>query len=169
MCKIYAGGEEVIIYFLLASILSGLLYRAGGMSKDETAQPTWMPIWLRESYVRDLGVSTLGTLSLYLMFGFTWWLILSWGLLYAAISTYNKWLEKKPWLQWIVTGASYGLAALPFAISVHHIPGCIIRTIFLAGAIAWLRMWNKPIGKWSSDIVVEFGCGFLISISLLLL
>lgn len=143
----------MILAYLLAAILCGVLYRRGGTSAGT--------LW------RDLGVSTLVTLMMVLTFGWNWWLFLSWGLLYAALTNYNDWIKNAK-LQWIITGCSYGLAILPFAISIHHIPGCLIRTVFLGGSICWLRLWNKPIWKWSSDIVVEFGCGLLIGISLLL-
>jgi hypothetical protein len=42
-----------ILIILIACVISAILYRAGGMGKEETAQPTWMPMWLRQSWCRD--------------------------------------------------------------------------------------------------------------------
>ena len=46
-----------VIAIILGSIISAVLYRAGGMDKDDNAKPEWIPKWLRHSIVRDIGCS----------------------------------------------------------------------------------------------------------------
>ena len=42
-----------IAVWVLAICASGIAYRAGGMGKEDTTKPTWIPKGLRKSWVRD--------------------------------------------------------------------------------------------------------------------
>lgn len=156
-------------------ILSGVVYRLGGACKYEEncKNLKWYHL-LCESWIRDFGVSFLVSVMIYLKFGFNWWLILSWGLLYGALSSYNCWIKIK-WLRWGLTGASYGLAILPFAISLFPLYGwsiiieSLIRVIILALGVGFIRIWNKPIWIWREDIVLENVCGLLTTSTLLIM
>lgn len=95
----------------ILSIVAGVFYRAGGTK--------YGTLW------RDLGVPTCVSLVILLTHGFHWTLIPSFGLLFAALTTYNKWFGKLVfkrkdnevhWEGWLVTGFLYGLSLLPYAI-----------------------------------------------------
>lgn len=146
--------------WLLVCAISSVLYRAGGMSKDATTKPKWIPVWLRRSWVRDWLCPACVSLVL-LSF---WWpsSFLSWGLLLLsyilcglALSTYydtifgfdNYWFH----------GFMIGLAAFPL----------------FWGGIAWYAIMGRAIllgalvGGWSTlikvDWIEEIGRGLLIT------
>lgn len=55
-----------LLLLIVGTALSAILYRAGGMSQDDTAKPKWIPKWLRHSITRDIGctIITIGFLLL---------------------------------------------------------------------------------------------------------
>jgi hypothetical protein len=88
-----------IAIWLLAICLSGILYRAGGQGKESTANPKWMPIWLRKSWVRDWLLPALLLLPLLCFWQpsslLSWALLLPYyGLSGGALSTYWDWTNK---------------------------------------------------------------------------
>ena len=89
-----------ILVITIACIVSAILYRAGGMGKEADAKPTWMPLWLRKSWVRDWlcpMVFLLATLFFWQPSTLTDWLMILpfYGLSGAALSTYWDWLFGK--------------------------------------------------------------------------
>jgi hypothetical protein len=49
----------------VSALVIAILYRAGGMSKDNLAKPRWIPKWLRCSIIRDIGCSIVTLAVLY--------------------------------------------------------------------------------------------------------
>lgn len=54
-----------MILNLIFTPISAIFYRAGGMDKLPTTQPTWIPIWLRHSWVRDKIIPLLSIVILW--------------------------------------------------------------------------------------------------------
>ncbi len=101
-----------------------------------------------------------------LLFHWHWSLILCFGALWGALTTYNKWVGyffNRPdkttvyWESWLVTGLLYGLSILPFiVITGDHYIGFSIRCIILSILTC---LWSELIGlAW----LEEFGRGFII-------
>lgn len=146
-----------ILTIFILSIIAGILYRMGGSGMGT--------LW------RDLGVPVCMVLSMVLLGHFHWTLILCFGLLFASLTTYNKWagylLNRQDkdtvyWESWYVTGLFYGLSMLPFAIAEGFVWMFLVRAFTLAFLTC---LWSELVGK---DVWEEFGRGFLIIISLLL-
>lgn len=84
---------EKIVIIILASCFSSLVYRAGGMSKELSAEPKWIPMFMRKSLYRDCGCSLVACLLAGYLLAWHWTLILCFGLMWGALSTYNKWFQ----------------------------------------------------------------------------
>lgn len=143
------------------SLLAGFLYQCGGRAKTGK----WYD-FLLNSITRDAGVPVVTTLALVALGHWHWSLILCFGILWGALSSYNKWvgyLFNRPdkstvyWESWFVTGLFYGLSMLPFVIFTHTgISGFVVRSVVL-GIITCL--WSEYIGL---DWLEESGRGFFI-------
>lgn len=142
----------------IGSIFAAVTYRLGGTS----AGSKW----------RDAGVPAIMVTVMTITGHWHWTLILCFGLLWVACSTYNKWvgyLLNRPdkhtvyWESWLVTGLFYGFSMLPYIIYNHHYIGFGIRSVLLAISIC---VWSQIIGK---DTFEEWGRGFLIIATLPLL
>lgn len=125
----------MIISTLIATIASAYLYRWGGMgSKEFTKKFPNLPLFLHEKLTRRLGCMLVACLWLWLnlsrlnIVAF----ILSAGLMFGALTSYNDWLNngKEDWKCWLMTGACYSLALLPLAIT---------------GGISWLGLSLRTI------------------------
>jgi len=158
--------EIKIIAWILATVLSALAYRAGGMGQESTARPKWIPKFMRRSWVRDWPIAVISLLTLLL-----WWqpatllgwamLICSIGLTGGAISTY--WDDLFGKTNYWFHGFIIGLAV--FLLSFCGITwGAIILRAFMMAIL---------IGGWcaifSIDYVEEFGRGFFITATIPLL
>ncbi len=149
------------VYWIALACFSGLLYRLGGIGKP----------W--NTKYRDLGVAAIMVAAMAILGNFHWSLALCAGLLFASLTTYNKWVGyfcNRPdkttvyWESWLVTGVFYGLAMLPFVVlSSHNYFGFGARCVLL-GALTCA--WSIAIGN---DDLEEFGRGFFIIITLPLL
>ena len=138
------------------AVLASFLYRRGGTSAGT--------LW------RDLGVPLVALIACFIIgVRATWWLwILSFGLLYGSLTTYNKWMNKffghskddVHWYGWAMTGFSYGCAFLPFYYIWHLV---LLRAVLLGLLV---MIWSVLI---SWDKLEEWGRGFLIVSSVLLL
>jgi hypothetical protein len=116
----------------LLSIVSGILYRAGGLSKEEK---TWIPVWMRHSWVRDW-LCPLCIYSLYLpssWFQFGMWLC-AYGATGGMLSTYWDWTNKGNANYWL-SGFMVGLAGL-FLIALG-VPWWHLLARSLALAVCW--------------------------------
>lgn len=136
---------------VLLSVISGILYRIGG-TKHGT-------LW------RDLGVPAVMIAAMFVLGHWHWTLVLCFGLLWASLTTYNKWVGyffNRPdkhtvyWESWLVTGLFYGLAMLPYVIYDGNWIGFLLRTSILA---LFVCLWSELIGK---DWLEEGGRGFAI-------
>lgn len=156
------GGAVLnILIILFMSILSGLLYRAGGSAKVGK----WYDFVLNTK-ARDAGVPAIFVITMILLGHWHWSLILCFGALWGACTTYNKWVcklfgrkdkSKVYWEGWFITGLFYGLSTLPLIIATgDNYTGLFVRSIVLAVITC---LWSESIG---SDEWEEFGRGFVI-------
>jgi hypothetical protein len=141
---------------LIASILSGVLYRLGGWNKGNRLY-------------RILGVPTITCitlLTLYNSVNIAWQkallpYLLTLGLTAGMISAYWGQDEKK-WGFWC-HGLGISLAVLPIIFITQHWLGFSIRCLVLT---AFITVWSE-LTKW--DILEEGGRGFAIVATLPLL
>ena len=133
---------------ILLSIISGLLYRAGGKGKPFNTK------W------RDLGIPVIATISLFILgIKFVWWTyLLHFGLLFGTLTTYWK-LDEKKYGYW-AHGLGISFAALPIIYITGNLIGFSIRTILLTG---FITLWSEYT-KW--DILEEWGRGAIICLTL---
>lgn len=141
-----------LISTVLLMCLSGWLYRQGG-SADK-------PKWLWKA--RDVG-SNLCVIGWLLLNGFhSWWLVLSFGLMWASLSSYfNKKNAEERWWNFALHGFFIGFSLLPLAI---------------IGDIAWLHFGIRCLamamffGMWTqiedNAVVSEVGRGVFMVLSL---
>ena len=141
---------------LLASILAGCLYRAGGSDSFDTK-------------VRDLGVPTIGILLMVFLYPNYGWKILlayffTFGLYFGALTTYfKKSGTEAKWWNWLFHGLGISLAFLPFALVSGLWLGFLLRCIVCSLGI---MIWSEKI---SNVVWEEAGRGFLATITLPLL
>lgn len=142
----------------ILSVITGVFYRVGGTEYGTK--------W------RDLGVPVCVTLAITLTVGFHWTLIASFGLLFASLTTYNKWFGKLifkrkdnevHWEGWLITGLFYGLSLLPYIIHTGEWLEFFMRASILSTLTCVL---SELIG---TAYLEEFCRGFLIIYTLLLI
>ncbi len=155
-----------IILWLLASILSVILYRTGGMSKDDNARPEWIPKFMRRSWVRDwlIPFVSLGYLLTLWQpeYGIEWLFFLPCIVLTGlTLSTYWDWLFEYD--NYWFSGFCVGLALSPLIFAGIHWYAILIRAVVLV--LAW-GVWCKIFGD---DVIEEMGRGGFIIASLPLL
>lgn len=140
-----------ILILLIASCVSAILYRMGGDKRYNTLY-------------RDIGCATVACILAGHLIVWSWTLILCFGLMWGALSTYWKFSKKNcKWYHWLATGVGYSVAMLPLVIQVGCWKGFISRTIVLGVAT---MIWSE---LQSNDIKEELGRGFLIPLTLPLL
>jgi len=140
---------------IVLSLISGLLYRLGGIGHPYNTK------------YRDFGVPLTGLFLLFLL-GITapWWVwLLTFGTMFGSMTTYCKLgnQEDVHWYNWFLTGTLYGLSALPLALSTGKWLGFTLRTIILAFAV---MAWSEKMDEVNLE---ESGRGFLFVITLPLL
>jgi hypothetical protein len=134
--------------FLFAT-LSGVLYRLGGKYQTK---------------IRDCGVPTIAIITLLYLNGWKFnipALIITWGLLFASLTTY--WKKKGTdarWWNWALTGLGYSLAFLPIVIVNGGWWGFGLRSVILTASIT---LWSQIVGK---DWIEEWGRGALIILTI---
>jgi hypothetical protein len=156
---------------LLISCISAILYRAGGQGKDPDAQPKWMPMWLRDHWVRDWLIPGVVLLTIMLTFvnarasvnivSF----ICSYGLMGAALSTYWDWLFKGKDNMYM-HGFGVGLALFPLSLFGMSWCGVIIRAVVLGLSMGLLQKYVLKKQIPHSDVIEEMGRGALIILTL---
>jgi len=146
----------IILYILIASIVSSILYRAGGMSKE---QPYWIPVWMRHSWVRDwLCPMCFGIFFLpHTWFQFGMWLCF-YGATGGMFSTYWDWMFGDVDNFWF-SGFMVGLASLflLWAIPWYWIVG---RAVFLAVMWGGVNLLAHKYHWAHSDHIEEHTRGF---------
>jgi len=151
-----------ILIVIIGAIISGILYRCGGMSKDSTAKPTWIPTWARESLVRRLGCPLVSLIVLFLIgINPAWWIyIITFLLVWIMTTTY--WDEIFGYDNFYAHGFMIGLAYLPFmVVTTWWI--LILRAIVLG---LFMGLWCKIF---KGDVIEEVGRGAAIIATLILL
>lgn len=146
----------IILFILIACIVSAILYRAGGMGQEPTAEPKWIPTWLRKSWVRDWLLPGVLLFSVFSFLGPFSWLflgmcLLSYILSGAALSTYWDWLFGYD--NFYAHGFFCGLAGVPLIWAGVPWPLIVGRIVICT---VGMGLWSKFAGK---DYVEEMGRG----------
>lgn len=148
------------IILSICCITSAVLYRLGGIGDPFSGK------------FRDIGCSVITVIALLSFsedysFQFILANIVHAGLLFASLTTYNKWTndlfgrrkDRMYWHNWLVTGLFYGLSALPllFIIPWYWI---VLRALVLSGL---MTAWCESV---KNTTIEEAGRGFLITATL---
>ena len=153
-----------MVGIIVLSVVSAILYRLGGASKeDQDKEFPWIPDWFKSlPKKRDVGCTlcALGSVAL-INHTAPWWVwVLSFGMLWSGLSTYWDFLfgdEDNFWMH----GFMCGLAFILFGMTIGWLwvaLRCVILAVLVGG-------WSALIGdaKWE-----EMGRGFLLTSSVLL-
>lgn len=154
-----------ILLFILLSMISGLLYHFGGLSKKEGKEKfKFLPIWIFNSQSRDVGVSIIGVLSMLILGIWSWWLILCLFIEFASLTTYWNFKDgsQEKWYHFGLHGLGISIAYLPFVIVTHSWLSFGIRCIFLFGFMSIWSIVQKNVSP------QEIGRGIAINVSRLL-
>lgn len=162
------------IIILVFAVLSSIAYRCGGLDKTT---PHWIPVWLRQSWVRDwlcpacILIPCLSLTGFAFNFSYISRYLLSYGLTGAALSTYfgfinplfGKDKKDKYWWNWFISGffVALPLIILPNILSFYQL-GFFLRLILLP--LLW-TLWSI---KCDNDFMEEYGRGALLVLTLFL-
>lgn len=152
MLQIFKISQFEFGIVLLLSCISGCIYRAGGIGNNP--KYNWLPRWARNTKVRDLGCPLVMLAAMWILGLWNWWLLLSFLLMFGALTTYWDELFKfdNHWFHGFMVGA----AMFPYAWATNNWFGLGLYSILLAIAMG---AWSRSI-KW--DDLEEFGRGFFI-------
>jgi hypothetical protein len=123
----------IILKTILLTAVSALLYRLGGWGHGFNTK------------VRDMGVPTC-MLALMAWLGLWHWsLILCFGLMFGAQTTYfKKSGTDAMWYNWLAVGVAFGLAMLPYAAATGQWLGFGARFVIVA---FYTVVWSEMIGQ----------------------
>jgi len=141
-----------ILTVIIATVLSGILYRLGGAAK----KGNWLDI-LRHSKTRDWGCSLI-VLAMMLTAPVVWWIhIIVFLLMWAALTTY--WDDLFGYDNYYMHGLTVGLACMPYAIILGgwFWLWFIVRALIMG---AFMGYWCKIN---DNDIKEEVGRGAIIA------
>ncbi len=142
---------------IILAVLSGFLYRLGGLSKEQARQQIpWCPLWIINSKTRDVGCSLLAVLWMILFHPHVHWYVhlIYFGLMWGALSTYWDFLNGKDnfWLH----GFGVGVAFIFYAIATGDWIGFSVRCLALAILMgAWCAIFKN-------DWIEEYGRGAFV-------
>lgn len=140
-----------IIATATLAIASGIFGRMGGSDKYNAK-------W------RDAGDAIIVCLLLGIWGGFHWTLIPVFGMMWGSLSTYfKKKGEPVRWYNWLIVGAMFCLATIPYVWAMGLWAGFGLRFIILPPLI---MLWCVLIGN---AVVEELGRYFLLAITIPLL
>ena len=151
-----------IFIILIGTIVSAILYRCGGMSKDDTAKPEWIPKWARQRLVRRWGCPLVSLLVLFLIGIQPAWWVYPVVFLLAWLMTTTYWDEVFGYDNFYAHGFMIGLAYLPYMVAVTWwilILRALVLGLFMG---IWCRIFEN-------DVVEEMGRGAAIVATLILL
>lgn len=141
----------------LACLVSAVLYRAGGMGKEVDAKPTWMPMKMRKSWVRDWLCPGVMLILVILLFGihlkYWWCYIIFYPLSGAAFSTY--WDKVFGTDNFYAHGLGLSLAMIPLLWC--GLPWWILLVHGIVCTVG-MGLWSNNIG---TDWLEEMGRGVL--------
>ncbi len=145
-----------IVYTVVASVGSAILYRLGGMTGFNTK-------------LRDLGCATVGFLVMFLVFGFNcqWYThLISFLLLFGALTTY--WDKIFKYDNFYFHGFMIAFAYLPYAIELGLWLPFVIRCLVCAVAMGGINyIVNKDAWNYR-DWIEELSRGFILVITLIM-
>ncbi len=147
---------------LILSILSGLLYRMGGMGNEGRRDFSDVPGWFFNTKARDIGCSICCGAAMAVMLPSVWWAhFLAFGALFGSLTTY--WDELFGYDNHWFHGFACALAYFPYAIAEGVWLGFGVRCIALAILMGGLSALS------TDDDVEEIGRGALLVLTLPLL
>lgn len=142
----------MILLIIALSIISAILYRAGGMDKQVKH---WIPVWMRHSWVRDYLCPVCALFPL-IMIKESWLFVPTYALSVAALSTY--------WDDWFHGVDTYWFAGLMCGLALFPLLfGVIAWLPFLLKAAAISLTWWAICEYSANDFVEEYGRGFFFS------
>jgi hypothetical protein len=146
----------------LATIISALLYRLGGLGADGKVRFPFIPKWMFDTKVRDAGCSLVATAWMYQYYPVhiqDWYIYaISFFLMWGALTTY--WDKLFGYDNFWAHGFAIAFAFLPYAIYTGEWIGFIVRC-------AALTVLCGGISKFSgNDDVEELGRGGSIALTL---
>lgn len=142
----------MIILVILCAIACSVLYRAGGLSKE---QPYWIPVWMRRSWVRDWLCPLFVLLPLFIQQPH-WIFIPIYGIMGALLTTYWDWLFKYD--NFWFSGFFVGLSIMPLILI-----GCV-WWIILIKAIILAVLWGGWCTIFKNDHMEEHGRGLFLGV-----
>ena len=142
----------------ICSIISSVLYRAGGLSKQ---QPYWIPIWMRRSWVRDWLCPIFCLAPLFIKYPHFWPFFFAYGTTGGAFTTY--WDRIFGFDNFWFAGFMLGLAGIPLIFCGIEWWLIFARAIFLAVS------WGSWCAIFGNDHVEEHGRGFFAGVSIFIL
>jgi hypothetical protein len=146
-----------IVLLAVSSVICAVLYRAGGMSRDASAEPKWIPVCMRRSWVRDWIIPVVMYVPVLISPCHAMMIILAIGLTGAALTTY--WDEVFGYDNFWAHGFVIGLAAYPLIVCGADPWRLFIRALALGLLVGG---WSALIKK---DWLEEMGRGFLVAVS----
>lgn len=152
----------MIIKIFILSVISAILYRAGGLGQDSQEKwSSWIPKWMRTSTMRDMPCAML-TCLLFLPDGrlqAIMWLCL-FGATAGMISTYwdELWGYDNYWFSGFMIGLA-GLFLIGLGVPWH---------LLLIRAFALAVLWGGWCAIFKDADVEEYGRGFFLPITMLL-
>ena len=154
-----------MILAILLSPFSAIFGRAGGEGHSPTDKPTWIPMWLRQRWVRPAGCSVCAMLPLLIAHP-SWWFVPAIGALYGALSLY--WDELFGFDNFWFSGFMCGVAGF---FLVMLFPWWLILIRAFALAILWgviNLLANKGTWEDGTEELVRYGVFCLTTIIMLL-
>lgn len=147
------GPSSITMIIILLSILSALFYRCGGLAKDTKH---WIPVWLRQSWVRDWLCPFCVLFPLFLHHPSPWF-ILAYAALGGALTTYWDWLFKfdNYWFSGFMCGVAGWVLTLAGFDYVHLVIRAIVICVLWGGWCALVK----------NDFKEEYGRGFILGMS----
>ena len=144
--------KKNIVWLVITTILSGILYRLGGTGGA----------WWKNTKMRDLGCSLVCMIYMSIFYSFAWWVhALSFLLLFGALCTY--WDKIFGYDNHYAHGLGCAVAYFPYAIYSGNWIGFGVRCVALALAMGIISGITK------NDVVEEVGRGSSIILTLPLL
>lgn len=152
----------MILWTIVLGLLSGVLYRLGGLSKWQAKRDMpWLPSFVVNSKTRDIGCVVLTGVWLYnfSVVGVWFGQVLAGLLMVAGLTTY--WDESpinwdKPEDNFFLHGIIIGLALVPMGISTGLWGWMIVRAVTLGILMGVISSVSK------NDYVEEIGRGAVI-------
>ena len=141
-----------MILAIICSIISSILFRAGGLSKE---QKYWIPLWMRHSWVRDWLCPFFCLLPLFLIHPHVLFIPI-YGLMGLCFTTY--WDKVFKFDNFWFSGFALGIVQMPLAFIGFAWWVILLKAIFIAVS------WGTLCALSENDHVEEHGRGFLVSI-----